>query len=116
MISAEEKNSENNTYDEYHTEFIISSITFIKLIMPTIMPELIILRYTDLIVSNNKIIYFCGLFLWCFVLKKNINQSCFDRWTTQFCNRMENFKNWIADKRWVEPRRIDVIAEGSIKD
>lgn len=29
---------------------------------------------------------------------------------------MENFKNWIADKRRVEPGRIDVIAEGSIKD
>lgn len=37
MVSAEEKNAENNTYDEYHTEFTISSMTFIKLITSTIV-------------------------------------------------------------------------------
>jgi len=29
---------------------------------------------------------------------------------------MENFKNSIADKRCVEPGRIDVIAEGRFRD
>lgn len=74
--------------------------------------DLITLHYNDLVVSNKN-----SVLLWAFSLKRwYLKKHKIVLTGEQFYSRMENFKSWIADKRWLESGRIDVIAEGSIRD
>lgn len=63
MFSAEETNSENNTYDQYprvyYQQYDFYKVNYVK---NCVKQELIILCYTDSIFSDNKIVYFCGVF------------------------------------------------------